>query len=97
MHLAHHDNPAHYGIRTKDYKLIFYYGKHYLPRSEFSNHYWATQYHGIEKETPHTWELYDMKNDTQELHNRYNDPEYADVIKELKAELKRERIEHTRP
>ena len=26
MHMAHHDNPAHYGIRTKDYKLIFFYG-----------------------------------------------------------------------
>ncbi len=25
MHLAHHDNPAHFGIRTKTHKLIFYY------------------------------------------------------------------------
>lgn len=26
MHMAHHDNPAHYGIRTRDLKLIFFYG-----------------------------------------------------------------------
>ena len=26
MHMAHHDNPAHYGIRTEDFKLIFFYG-----------------------------------------------------------------------
>ena len=93
MHIIHHYVPAHFGIRTKDYKLIFYYGKHYLPQSEFANHYWATQYVGIEHETPHSWELYDLKNDPYELHNRYNDPEYQDIIKELKAELKRQRSE----
>ena len=26
MHMAHHDNPAHIAIRTKRYKLIFFYG-----------------------------------------------------------------------
>ena len=26
MHMTHHDNPAHYGVRTKDFKLIFFYG-----------------------------------------------------------------------
>lgn len=31
MHLAHrHQNPAHFGVRTKDHKLIFYYGKFYV-------------------------------------------------------------------
>ena len=29
MHMAHHDNPGHVGIRTKDFKLIFYYGCDY--------------------------------------------------------------------
>jgi arylsulfatase A-like enzyme len=27
MHMAHHDNPAHYGLRTERYKLIFFYGQ----------------------------------------------------------------------
>jgi len=30
MHMAHsHANPAHFGIRTKEYKLIFFYGIYY--------------------------------------------------------------------
>lgn len=93
MHIIHHYVPAHFGIRSKDYKLMFYYGKHYLPPSEFGKHYWATQYYGIEKETPHTWELYDLKNDPHELHNRYHDPAYQEIIAELKQELKKQRIE----
>ena len=31
MHMAHaHANPAHFGIRTKKYKLIFFYGKYWV-------------------------------------------------------------------
>lgn len=93
MHIIHHYVPAHFGIRTKDYKLMFFYGKHYLPESEFKNHYWATQYYGIEKETPHTWEFYDLKNDPEELNNRYNDPRYKEIIAQLKKELKTQREE----
>ena len=94
MHIIHHYVPAHFGIRTKQYKLMFYYGKHYLPQSEFGKHYWASQYHGIENETPHTWELYDLKNDPLEMHNRYDDPAYKEVIAELKKELRKQRAEH---
>ncbi|MBK1875939.1 sulfatase family protein [Pelagicoccus mobilis] len=93
MHIIHHYVPAHFGVRTKDYKLIFYYGKHYLPEEEFKNFYWGKTYHGIEKETPHTWEFYDLKNDPQEMVNRYNNPEYKHIIAQLKEELKRQRIE----
>lgn len=91
MHIIHHYVPAHFGIRTKEYKLIFYYGKHYLPESEFKNFYWANNYKGIEGNTPAAWELYDLKNDPQELHNRYNDPAYKEIIAKLKLELKRQR------
>jgi len=35
------------------------------------------------------WELYDLKKDPDEMNNVYDDPAYADVVKELKAELKR--------
>ena len=73
--MAHHDNPAHYGIRTKDYKLIFFYG---LPLDAA----------GAQK-TPTTpgWELYDLRNDPEELRNVYDDPAYADTTLRLKAEL----------
>ena len=76
MHLAHnHDNPAHYGIRTKRYKLTFYYG---LPLD-------ATG--AVQKETPPGWELYDLERDPQELHNVYEDIEYQEVCKRLKVKL----------
>jgi arylsulfatase A-like enzyme len=75
MHMAHHDNPAHFGVRTKEYKLIFFYGLNYKK--------------GGPKPTEAGWELYDMKNDPHEMNNLYGQPKYAAVVKELKAELLR--------
>ena len=71
MHMAHHDNPAHLGIRTKEHKLIYYYGCNY----------------GGGYQTPPAWELYDIKNDPQENVNQYDNPQFADTVKTLKAEL----------
>ena len=71
MHLAHHDNPAHFGIRTKNHKLIFYYGC-----GEKG-----------EKQTPPAWELYDLVNDPDENTNVYHDPAHASTVKELKVLL----------
>lgn len=34
------------------------------------------------------WELYDRKKDPNEVNNVYSDPEYTDVVKELKQKLK---------
>jgi arylsulfatase A-like enzyme len=73
MHMAHHDNPAHFGVRTKQYKLIFFYSQNYKKRGP--------------KPTPPGWELYDMKNDPHEMNNLYNDPKYTTIITELKKEL----------
>lgn len=76
MHRAHkHDNPAHYGLRTDDYKIVFYYG---LPLD-------ATG--ASPEKTPAGWELYDMKNDPMEKKNIYNDPKYADVVEDMKKKL----------
>lgn len=91
MHIIHHYVPAHFGIRTKNYKLIFYYGTHYLHPEEFDNYYWADQYVGIDQNTPAAWELYDLRKDPDELHNRYNDPAYQEVVAELKKKLKEKR------
>jgi arylsulfatase A-like enzyme len=74
MHMAHHDNPAHIAIRTKRYKLILFYG---------------TGWQGEDTpDTPPGWELYDLKTDPTEDNNVYDNPEYAEVIKELKVQLK---------
>ena len=76
MHRAHrHDNPAHYGIRTQRWKLIFFYG---LPLDAA----------GAEPQpSPAGWELYDLQNDPRELHNLYRDPQYRNVITDLKRRL----------
>nr|WP_298995999.1 sulfatase [uncultured Allomuricauda sp.] len=40
------------------------------------------------------WELYDRKKDPQEMNNVYNDPAYADVVKELKVKLGELRVQY---
>jgi len=91
MHIIHHYVPAHFGIRTRDYKLIFYYGAHYLPEEEFSNFYWSKTYDGIGRHTPPAWEFYDLTKDPQEMENKYKDPAYREIITELKAQLQKQR------
>jgi len=77
MHMAHHDNPAHYGVRTLKHKLIFFYG---LPLDAAG---------AVPEPTTPGWELYNLERDPNELHNVYDDPACADVVRELKAELDR--------
>ena len=72
LHMAHHYNPAHIGIRTEDYKLLFFYGA-----SEKSD----------SPTTPPGWELYDLKNDPKEDINVYNDPKYKTIVEMLKTDL----------
>lgn len=76
MHRAHyHDNPAHYGIRTKEYKLTFYYG---LPLDASGN---------LGEPTPSGYELYDLAKDPRELCNVYDEPSYELIKKELLKKL----------
>ncbi len=76
MHRAHkHDNPAHYGIRTTDYKLTFFYG---LPLDAS----------GTNSEiSPAGWELYDLKNDPKECCNIYGKEGYDEITADLKKLL----------
>ena len=77
MHMADHGVPAHYGVRTERYKLIYYYGK-------------ALGSSGaIDKDTKPEWELFDLQKDPHEMNNVYDDPKYQKVVNELKAELDR--------
>lgn len=88
MHMAHrHANPAHFGIRTQDYKLIFFYGRHYKDtRIKANLEGWGNRY---AFETPPAWEFYDLQKDPFEMDNRYGKPEYTAKIKELKSQLKK--------
>ncbi len=93
MHMAHNLGvPAHFGLRTKQYKLIFFYGvdSEDPPRMDI----WGSQ---ADLETPPGWEFYDLSKDPHEMDNRYSDQEYAEVIKDLKIRLKalREELNET--
>ena len=72
MHMAHSlKTPAHFGIRTERYKLIFFYGC----TPDGRNH------------SPVAWEFYDILKDPQEMVNEYKNPKYLRTIESLKAEL----------
>ncbi len=89
MHLAHkHQNPAHFGIRTKDYKLIFFYGRYWVdtddPNATWNKDSWGNDF---TNHTPPTWEFYDLRKDPKEMNNAYDDPVYQETIAELMVEL----------
>jgi arylsulfatase A-like enzyme len=77
MHLNGHYIPAHFGVRTDRYKLIFFYG---LPLDATGT---------IDKQTQAGWELYDLQKDPREIHNVYGNSEYKAVSEKLKLELRR--------
>ncbi len=60
---AVHMVKRHYGIVTKEYKLVHFYND-------------------VDE-----WELYDRLKDPKEVKNVYDDPAYANIVKELKAKL----------
>jgi arylsulfatase A-like enzyme len=70
-----HHVPAHYGVRTERWKLIYYYGKPLGMKG------------ANPPDTAPDWELFDEKNDPREMHNLYRDPKYAPIVEELKREL----------
>ncbi len=72
---------AHYGVRTRRYKLIYYYGQ-------------ALDAPGaVDEPRPPEWELFDLEKDPLEMNSVYDDPQYADVVGELAGELTRLRDE----
>lgn len=81
MHMAHrHNIPAHFGIRTKKHKLIFFYGINYKEQPINPKTLEHIQ-------TPVAWEFYDLTNDPYEMNNLYNNQKYANVIAGLKRQL----------
>lgn len=75
LHMTHCDTPAHYGIRTRDYKLVFYYG---LPLDAKG---------ALPEATPQGWELYDLKKDPCEMNNVYGKKGYDEITKYLRKRL----------
>jgi len=82
MHMAHNLRvPAHFGIRSDRYKLIFFYGV------DIQSH------RPLKAPTPAAWEFYDVVEDPNETTNLYDHPEYQEIISEMKNQLKATRIE----
>jgi len=81
MHLADHGVPAHYGVRTTRYSLIYYYGQPLGMKG------------ALKKPTEPEWELFDLQKDPQQMRNVYNDPAYGETVRVLTAELQRLRRE----
>jgi arylsulfatase A-like enzyme len=74
---------------VKGWRKQIYY--HYYEKS-----FGATAHYGIRTERyklihfydpGNSWELYDLKKDTHEMHNLYADPAYKETIAKLKAQL----------
>ncbi len=81
MHLADHGVPAHYGLRTERYSLIYYYGQPLGMRG------------AINRPTPPEWELFDLQKDPEQMNNVYHNPAHAETVRQLTAELQRRKKE----
>ena len=60
-----------------DHKLIYYYADA------------LGQPGAIDDPKEPEWEFFDLERDPTELKNVYDDPAYADVVRDLKSELRR--------
>lgn len=72
-----HNVPAHYGVRTRSHKLICYYND---PLGQLGAN---------SPVDPVEWELFDLVADPLETTNVIDDERYAEVRRELEAELAR--------
>ena len=80
-------------VDPKEWRKSLYY--HFY---EFPSEHMVKRHYGVRTERYKlihfyndidTWELYDLEKDISEMHNLYGQPEYEEITKELKAELKR--------
>jgi arylsulfatase A-like enzyme len=79
MHMAHHWVPAHYGIRTDRFKLVFFYSMKLDASGCEDERY--------QMDVEPGFELYDLTNDPCETTNVYSNPTYSDDVIRLKEEL----------
>ncbi|MGL5683129.1 MAG: sulfatase family protein [Marinifilaceae bacterium] len=89
------------GKKAKDWRNSLYYqfyeypGEHAVKRhyGVRTNRYKLIHfYNNIDQ-----WELYDLQEDPTEMKNLYNDPQYAELVKELKAEIVRLQVQYDSP
>lgn len=69
------DRPAHFGVRSNRYKLIYYYGQALDMKS------------ANPKSTTPSWEFYDLATDPKEQINHMNNPDYRKAIEQMHQAL----------
>lgn len=77
MNFKGYNIPAHYGLRTDRYKLIYFYGQSCGTKGSIDK----PDFHPV-------WEFYDLQKDPKEMKNQYGNKKYQTVIDELKRTLK---------
>lgn len=73
------NRPAHYGIRSNRYKLIYYYGQPLGMKS------------AQKQPTKPSWEFYDLQRDPKERVNAFKNPDYKQIIQKMHRALKKEK------
>jgi len=86
MMRSQHEVSPHYGIRTKKYKMIYFYANELDPlenKQEIAE--------GISLPKPDfpeaEWQLFDLEKDPFELNNVYGNKEYLEIQQDLKKRL----------
>lgn len=81
MNRGHFNIPGHLGLRTKRYKLIYFYDSDRGPDGR-------TLVNGARPNVRDPfWEFYDLAEDPHEVNNLYGDSQYSDRIRRLKLRL----------
>lgn len=92
--------PIFHGNTPADWRKSFYYHYYEFPGAHsVARHYGVTngQAKLIHYYDAHEWELFDLKQDPQEMKSLYGQPEAAGLTQELKAELERLRALYQLP
>lgn len=91
--------PLMHGEQPSDWRDALYYhyyeeGEHAVARHEgvCTERYKLVRYYGVGE-----WELFDLREDPHEMKSEYANPEYAGVVKEMKAALARLKKEYAVP
>lgn len=81
MNRGHFNIPGHLGLRTKRYKLIYFYDSDRGPDGR-------TLVSGARPNVRDPfWEFYDLAEDPEEVNNLYGDSRYSDRVRKLKLRL----------
>lgn len=81
MNRGHFNIPGHLGLRTKRYKLIYFYDSDRGPDGR-------TLVNGARPNVRDPfWEFYDLAEDPEEVNNLYGDSRYSDRVRRLKLRL----------